>query len=853
MDPGDMVRWRRRRKSVLIALAALALGAVGAIQLRGGGEETYRPGERTEGLTDRLGGEPAAAGPGVAFVEVAHAAGLVFRHFPSVRTGRLPEDMGSGVALGDMDGDGWTDAFLVNVAGSLADDLAAPGAGRSRLFRNRGDGTFEDVTASSGIDHVALGMAAAFFDPDSDGDLDLFVTSYGACHLYRNDGGGRFTDASAAAGIAELRGFWTGIAVADADRDGAMDVYVCGYVVYDEAKNAGRGATSQYDKQIPALINPSTFEPERNLLLLGAGDGTFREVGAAAGVDNRRGRSLAAVFTDWTGDGWPDIYVANDVSDNAFFVNQGDGTFVDLAPRALVADYRGAMGLSAADYDADLDLDLFVTHWLAQENALYTQLPRLDPAREGPACPLFSDDADRYGLGFIALDKVGWATRFFDLDNDGVLDLFVVNGSTVPEERDPRRLEPQQSHLFWQSPDRRRFFAIGAAGGGFFAERHVGRGGASFDYDLDGDEDLLVVLHGEDAVLLRNDGGNRRPSLRLRLRQDAGNRFAIGAVVTATIEGRRAREVADAQGSYLSQHAVGEVHFGLGAAKGVEELEVLWPDGERERAGPFPADSIVTWVRGRPPRVELLPGRGAPEPPAPLAVEEQRRFYLLRGKATAARVEGRLADAILLYRQALAAWPGHADCLYYLGNSLAEEGDEKGALAAFEELVAAEPRGSGGWMQIGFLRLPGGDPALDDLAAAEAAFARSAALNPEESRPIVQLGVVAMLQGRLEEAAERFRAAGRQNPRSIEARWFAGRVAWLAGDPGRAQALLAEAQALARAGGPLAVTAVASDEGATRSGSAMTAAGGIPLAPLLVRWSSLAEREPDAAREYGDG
>ena len=837
---------RRKRKTVLAASAVVLLGAIAAVQFLRSEVEEYTAGEETEGLFDSLARDVPEDYPRVRFEDVAAERGLVFEHFPDARTTRLPEDMGSGVALGDVNGDGWCDVFAANVAGALHGERR----GASRLFLGRPGGEFEDVTETSGIELVDLANGAAFVDTDSDGDLDLFVACYGTCRLYENDGAGRFTDVSDQHGLDQHVGFWSGVAVGDYDADGAMDVYVTGYVKFVEAGEGLDDPPSQYGRVIPALINPSTFEPERNLFFVGRGDGTFAERAEELGVHDPAGRGLGALFCDLDGDGHQDLYVANDVSDNALFLGRPEGTFVDRTAEAQVGDYRGAMGLAAGDYDNDLDLDLFVTHWVSQENALYTQHPG-----EGDAPPRFFDDADRLGLGHKALDKVGWATEFLDYDNDGWLDLYVVNGSTIPLEDDKAQMEPMRSQLFWQQRDGRSFFhEVGAVSGDFFREEYVGRGGASLDFDLDGDSDLVVIQHGGPAFLLRNDGGNARAALRVRLRQPAGNTHALGARVFATAEGRTRLEVVGAQGSYLSQRAVGEVAFGLGDAPLVDELRVVWPDGTEERAGPFLPHSIVTWTRGAPPVVSTFPGRHARDADGPPEVDEQRRFFVLRDEAMHTRLAGDFVPAIDQYLEALALWPGHGDSLYYLANSWIEVDQEAAALQALERMVHFEPQSNQGWMQIGRLRLPGGEASLDDLAQARRAFTRCQELNKAESRPEVMLGIVAMLEGqrapsRLVEARERFVKAARLNPKSVEARWFGGRVAWLAGDRAAAQELLAEAHAVALAGKPAGDSA--SNEGDTKSGRAMTGGKGVLLDDALERWKTIAEREPVAEAEYG--
>lgn len=841
-----MKLFRRKRKTALTVLAAGILVGAFVMQRLTNNVEVYQAGEQSEGLFDSLARDVPDDHPRVKFTDAAAESGLRFNHFPATRTNRLPEDMGSGVALGDVDGDGWCDVFAGNVAGAHGAPAQAEGA--SRLFLGGAGGSFRDVTSTCGIDVRALVNGSAFADVDSDGDLDLIVAGYDLLRLYRNDGTGVFADASQAAGFQGRDGFWSGVAVGDYDADGAVDIYVCGYVAYTEDLGS-RATPSQYGRVIPALINPSTFEPTHNLLFAGNGDGTFREVAEELGVHDPAGRGLGALFCDLDGDGHQDLYVANDVSDNALFIGRGDGTFIDRTAEAQVGDYRGAMGLAAGDYDRDLDLDLFVTHWVSQENALYRQ-HQVEGQDGAPSSAIFFDDADRLGLGHKALDKVGWATAFFDYDNDGRLDLYVINGSTIPLAEDQTRMEPMRSQLFWHAFDERSFFhEVGAVSGDFFREAYVGRGGANFDYDLDGDDDLVVIQHGGPVFLLRNDGGNDRAAVRLRLRQPRGNRFALGARVYLTAADSTRLEVVGAQGSYLSQRAVGEVSFGLGDAGVVDSIKVVWPDGTEEQLGRLLPNSLVDWTQGSPPVVRPFPGRRDRDASGPRDVADQRRFYQLRDQAQTKRIAGDYTAAVDGYYAALALWPGHEDCLYYLANCLIEVGDERGALAALERMVHFQPQSSGGWMQIGRLRLPGGVAELDDVEAARTAFERSHALNSEESGPQLMLGVVQMLAGELEAAQTSFDDAARLNHRSIEARWFGGRVAWMLGQHDRALELLSAARALAEAGESAGDSA--SNEGDTATGKAMVSRRGIALAPLLERWESTTTRPLDVELEYG--
>jgi hypothetical protein len=303
------------------------------------------------------------------------------------------------------------------------------------------------------------------------------------------------------------------------------------------------------------------------------------------------------VWTDFDGDGWPDLYVANDVSDNVLFRNVEGRRFEEVSHEAQVADYRGAMGLAVGDWDGDVDLDLFVTHWIAQENALYENLAGEYEGGDDSSRLLFTDVASGVGVGQVALDDIGWATSFFDYDNDGVLDLFVVNGSTFQREDRPAELVGMRDRIFWNAGDG-GFYDVSPVSGPYFREEHVGRGGAVADYDLDGDLDLVVVNHGEGAALLRNDGGNRGQGwLQVRLEGRESNRSALGARLRLVAGDQvQVREVG-AQGSYLSQNSRVQ-HFGLGNVPGVDTLEIRWPSGRVQRLTDLPVNRRIRVVEG---------------------------------------------------------------------------------------------------------------------------------------------------------------------------------------------------------------------------------------------------------------
>ncbi len=587
-----------RRKRLMIKYALVGLGGVlagsAALLVIRERPKPYAPGEAVEGITSELSRTLPADYPRVQFGDVAEQAGVRFRHFHGKRSTQLPEDMGSGAAWGDYDNDGDWDLYLVNIAGPLtaSPEQLASSPACNRLYRNNGDGTFTDVTAAAGVGFCGVGMGAAWADYDNDGHADLVVTSYDRLVLYHNRGDGTFEDATRRAGLEKFRGFWAGASWADYDRDGWVDLYVCGYVKYRFQPEFVGKSSKQYSEVIPFMLNPSSYRPERNLLFRNNGDGTFAEVARHVGVDNPNGRSLSAAWVDFDNDGWPDLYVANDISDNVMYRNLGNGRFEDVSHAAWVADYRGAMGLAVGDYDRDGDLDLFVTHWLAQENAFYWNL-RLSHANGGARGPLkFTDIADMMGLGQIALQDIGWGTSFFDYDNDGLLDLFVVNGSTLQEEADPSRLVPMKNRLFWQRNPEEGFFETGAVSGAVFSERRVGRGAAFADYDGDGDVDIVIINHGGPPLLLRNEGGNRNHWLKVRLRTSRSNRSGFGARVEVEVGGVRQIEEIGAQPSYLSQNAA-EAHFGLGRQAVADRVTVRFPSGVVRELRQVPANQTV--------------------------------------------------------------------------------------------------------------------------------------------------------------------------------------------------------------------------------------------------------------------
>ncbi len=575
-----------RRKALILTYTLISVGLLSAATLAffvlRPNSESYRAGDRVEGITATLERDIPEDLPHVLFEDVARESGIDFVHFGGRRSTQLPEDMGSGAAWGDFDNDGYLDLFVCNIAGPLtaAEAELSASQARNRLFRNRGDGTFEDVTEAAGIGFRGVSMGVAWGDFDSDGLLDLIVTNYGPILLYRNNGDGTFAETSSESGLAGFNGFWASPSWGDYDRDGDIDLYVCGYVDYRFDPTDLQKATSQYEASVPYTLNPSSYEPVSNLLFKNEG-GIFKEVARSAGVDNPSGRSLSASWCDLDEDGWPDLYVANDISDNVLYRNLGDGHFEDVSHRAWVADYRGAMGVAIGDWDNDRDMDMFVTHWLAQENALYDNTLRMmadSPDPEEPGLNFF-DIADQTGLGQIALRFIGWGTSFLDYDNDGRLDLWVVNGSTFQEEKDPSQLVPMRMQLFWNKGPEDGYFEVGQALGELFETPRVGRGAAFGDYDNDGDTDAFIVIFGGAPLLLRNEGGSRSPWLRVQVVEREHAHANFGTKVEVYSGELVQAKVLGAQASYLSQNAP-EALFGLGTNTHIDRVVVTFPCGD---------------------------------------------------------------------------------------------------------------------------------------------------------------------------------------------------------------------------------------------------------------------------------
>ena len=514
----------------------------------------------------------------VTYVDVTDEVGIRFQHSSGTRSSLLPEDMGSGAGFADIDNDGDIDLYIVNIPGPFKQNgLPANTGATNVLYRNNGNGTFTDITKSAGIGHRGYGMGCVFADYDGDGNIDLYVTNYGENVLYRNNGDSTFSDMTKTAGVAcEL---WsTGAAFADVDGDSDLDLYVCNYVTYDlVALEQMKAESLQSGKPVPSALNPHVFEPQDNVFYRNNGDGTFTDVTTEVGVAAPGGRSMQAIFSDFDADNDLDLYVANDTSVNYTYRNDGNGVFTDVSAESWAADFRGSMGVAAGDYDGDNDIDLFMSHWVDEENALYRNLLKEDGTSDYIR---FVDESYTAMLAEESIKQIGWGTALFDYDNDADLDIFVTNGSTFQELKRPQVLIAQRDALFRNNGDG-TFTDVSEIVGISLLPVRVGRGAAFGDYDNDGDVDIFIVNNQAKPTLLRNDGGNRNNWLHIELIGTNVNRNAVGAKIQVKTANRTQISEIYAGDSYMSSNSF-IAEFGVGSATQVESLEVIWSNGDTQ-------------------------------------------------------------------------------------------------------------------------------------------------------------------------------------------------------------------------------------------------------------------------------
>jgi len=492
------------------------------------------------------------------FVDVTKEAGIQAKHgYGDFDLSNIVEGTGAGAAFFDYDNDGRLDIYLAN--GCWLKDVSDNRGRRLKdklsnsLYRNRGDGTFSDVTTVAGVGHKGFGVGCSAADYDDDGDIDLYVLNYGPNVLYRNNGDGTFTDVSETSGLADTH--WSLSAPwFDYDGDGDLDVYVANYLKYDSGKFRSFYAAAGYP-------GPLSYSGQPDALYRNNGDGTFTNVTADVGVLQSNGRAMSATVADLNNDGFLDIYVPNDGMENYFFRNTGQGRFVNEGLEMGLAFGEGGQGVSSmgpavGDVDRDGWLDIYVPDM-------------------GYGCLLmnrkdyFEDRTAPTNLAVVCGQYTGWGGILFDYDCDGYLDVFVANGNA--------HHEYTEEDVLMRNDGTGRFIDVADASGPYFREKHVGRGATFGDYDNDGDLDLLIVNLNDSPRLLRNDGGNKNRWLMVELWLAGGKRLALGARVTV-----RAGSLAQIQDAipvrgYLSQ-GDHRCHFGLGNVEKVDVVEIRWPD-----------------------------------------------------------------------------------------------------------------------------------------------------------------------------------------------------------------------------------------------------------------------------------
>src|SRR5947209_5737426 len=518
---------------------------------------------------------PQAQSP-VTFTDITAQSGVAFRHAASPTSQKyLPETMGGGVALLDYDNDGRLDIFFTNGARLL--DPMPKGARPdktdprfwNRLYHQKADGSFEDVTERAGLrgDGYSMGVAAADFD--GDGFVDLYVTGLGGATLYRNRGDGTFEDVTQKTKTTAT-GWSTSAGWFDYDRDGRLDLFVVRYMDWDFE----RGTLYCGSPQVRAYCHPDNFKGAAPLLFHQKPDGTFEEVSERAGVTDATGKSLGVALADFDNDGLTDIFVANDNARQFLFRNKGDGTFEDVALLAGVGyDENGksfsGMGVDAADYDNDGFVDVFVT---ALSNETY-------PLFRNNGDVTFSYATSTTGVGLVTVPFSGWGARFADFDNDGLRDIFVAQGHVLDTiEKTAGYLTYKQPPLLMRNTGK-GFVNVSTSAG--LTTALAARGAAFGDIDNDGDTDVVLGQTDGPAVILRNNG-TRNHWLGLALVGAKGNRQALGARLTVTDSagGRQIFDVTSA-GSYLSSSDP-RIIVGLGNRTGVRAVEVRWPDGQTQ-------------------------------------------------------------------------------------------------------------------------------------------------------------------------------------------------------------------------------------------------------------------------------
>ncbi len=525
-------------------------------------------------------GLPAQAHAGVAlpqFVDVTATSGIHYRHsFGEKELSSILEGTGSGCAWIDYNNDGLLDLYVVNgrYVEGLTNHSSPDGIdSTNHLYRNNGDGTFTDVTVEAGVPGRGMGTGVTVGDFDNDGYPDIYVTGYKFSILYHNNGDGTFTDVTADAGV-ENPFFGVGAAFLDYDRDGHLDLFVGNYLRF----------VNSYRQYYPGnhYPGPLDYDPEFNRLFHNNGDGTFTDVSRESGIAAAPGRAMGVTVGDYDNDGWPDIYVANDHMPSFLYHNNRNGTFTNVALDVDVAygqdgEATTAMGPIFGDYDNDGWQDIFIS------DAHFHRLLH----NSGKPGGFFTDVTNQSGIGEVSGQYVGWGDGFFDFDNDGWKDIFVVNGGLA-------WLIPMESALL-RNNGNGTFSDVSTQAGRFFQQRNVSRCAAFGDYDNDGYIDAFITTLGSNGILLHNTppDGKRNHWLTIKLVGTKSNRDGYGASLEAVAGGSHQYIQAVSESGYLSQSDP-RPHFGLGQHTEVDELIIRWPSGIVQKLEHIKVDQILT-------------------------------------------------------------------------------------------------------------------------------------------------------------------------------------------------------------------------------------------------------------------
>ena len=518
----------------------------------------------------------SANAPAIRFEDASDKAHVDFVHsFGSAQLGSLLEGTGAGCVWFDYNNDGLPDLYVVN--GRPLDDSMHPyplkvkpdPLPHNHLYRNNGDGTFTDVTEKAGLSPDLYGIAVTAADYDNDGFVDLLVTGYGRVILYHNDGNGHFTDVTKKAGI-DVDGWSISSTWLDYDKDGCVDLFVGRYVKFDPKYRAYYAADN--------YPGPLDYEGETNKLYHNNCDGTFTDVTDKSGIGAFVGRTMGVTAADFDGDGWDDIYVANDRTENFLFHNKHDGTFEEIGNDSGTAfgqngESTSSMGPVFADFAGHGKLDLWVTD--GRYNRMLSNTGKLN----------FDDMGATNGVSQANAQYVSWGTGIYDFDNDGLLDILIFHGGLI-------HLIPQE-HTLFRGQGGGRFEDVSRQGGDVLSKRTVARGACFADYDNDGKVDAFLVNLGAKGTLLHNVSANTGHWVAVKLTGTKSNRDGIGARVEVYAGGKQWLQERVASSGYLSQND-GRLHFGLGAAATIDKIVVRWPSGREQTLEKQGVDRVLT-------------------------------------------------------------------------------------------------------------------------------------------------------------------------------------------------------------------------------------------------------------------